>query len=230
MQKKIHELESKLEVKFNNIKFLETALTHRSYLNENKKSGMEQNERLEFLGDAVLELVVTDFLFKKFPEKNEGEMTSFRSALVNAVTLSDIALNLGINDYLLLSRGETKDTGRARQFILANTIEAVIGAIYLDQGYNSTAAFIHKFITVKIDGIIANQLWIDPKSLFQEKAQEITGITPSYKSIKEVGPDHDKQFTIGVYLGAELVGSGDGKSKQDAEQEAAKSALKNKGW
>jgi ribonuclease-3 len=209
---------------------LKQAFVHRSYINENKNLGLEHNERLEFLGDAVLELVITDFLYEKYPTKNEGDLTAYRSALVNATTCSDIATKLGMNDYLLLSKGESKDTGRARQYILANTLEAFIGAIYLDQGYDVAKIFIEKEFTPLIDGIISAKSWIDSKSLFQEKAQEFDGITPSYKTIKETGPDHEKKFTVGVYVGKDLIATGEGDSKQDAEQAAARTALDSRGW
>jgi ribonuclease III len=218
-------------VDFKDKALLKQAFTHRSYINENRSLGLSHNERLEFLGDAVLELVTTDFLYKKFPEMDEGELTSLRSALVNADTCAVIATTLGANDFLFLSRGESKDTtGRARQYILANTLEAVIGAIFLDRGFEDAKEFILKHVTPLTEEIVKKGAWIDAKSLFQEKAQEHTGATPSYKTIREVGPDHDKQFTVGVYLQGELMGQGEGKSKQDAEQEAARNALKDKGW
>lgn len=222
----------KIGVDFDNISLLRTAVTHRSYLNENKGGDLEHNERLEFLGDAVLELIVTSFLFKKFPKKAEGELTAYRSALVNTVSLTKVAEHIGLNDFVLLSRGEAKDTGRARSIILANAVEAVIGAIYLDQGYNTAANFIsnHLLNTIDIDEIVKNKKWIDAKSLFQEKAQEKVGITPTYKTLKEIGPDHDKQFTLGVFLGDMQIASGTGPSKQEAEQRAAERALEIKGW
>lgn len=215
---------------FKNKGLLKQAFTHRSFINENRSSGLEHNERLEFLGDAVLELVITDFLYNKFSEMNEGELTSLRSALVNADTCSVVAQKLNANDFLLLSKGESKDMGRARQYILANTLEAIIGAIYMDQGYDAAKNFILTHITPLTEEIVENGTWIDAKSLFQEKAQEHEGITPQYKTIREAGPDHDKKFTVGVYLGKDLVGEGDGKSKQDAEQEAARNALIKKEW
>ncbi|OHB10825.1 MAG: ribonuclease III, partial [Candidatus Zambryskibacteria bacterium RIFCSPLOWO2_02_FULL_44_12b] len=182
------------------------------------------------LGDAVLELVVTDFLYKRFHDSDEGDMTSLRSALVNADTCSQVAQTLGANEFLLLSKGEAKDTGRARQYILANTLEAVIGAIYLDQGYEIAKNFILTHITPLTEEIIKGGAWIDSKSLLQEKVQEHVGITPVYKSARESGPDHDKHFVVRVYVGNEIYGEGEGKSKQDAEQEAARSALESKGW
>lgn len=222
--------EQKAGINFHDKNLLKQAFVHRSYINENKDLKIEHNERLEFLGDAVLELVITDFLYQKFPDKTEGDMTSYRSALVNADTLAEVAAKLDMNEYLLLSKGETKDTGRARQYILANTLEALIGAIYLDQGYEVTKEFVSKHISNLIEGVLEKGSWIDSKSLFQERAQDVEGITPLYKTLKEVGPDHDKNFVIGVYLGKEMVASGEGRSKQDAEQEAAKKALKLKGW
>jgi ribonuclease-3 len=222
--------EKKANTNFVNKNLLKQAFVHRSYLNENKDFGVGHNERLEFLGDAVLELVITDYLYNKYPEKTEGELTSLRSALVNANTLYVVGVNLGVNDFLLLSKGESKDTGRARQYILANTIEAIIGAIYLDQGYEKVKEFIYKNITPLIDKVIEDESWIDSKSLFQEKAQEHAGVTPAYKTTKETGPDHDKHFTVGVYLKNDLVATGEGESKQDAEQDAALNALKEKSW
>jgi ribonuclease-3 len=224
------QFEEHIGVTFENKNLLKQAFVHRSYLNENKDFHVGHNERLEFLGDAVLELVITDYLYNKYPEKHEGELTSLRSALVNANTLHTVGVQLEINDLLLLSRGEAKDTGRARQYILANTMEAIIGAIYLDQKYESARKFINTFICPLLDAVIEKGSWIDSKSLFQEKAQEHAGITPSYKSIKEVGPDHDKHFTVGVYLKNELIAQGEGNSKQDAEQMAAQNGLKIKGW
>lgn len=215
---------------FSNKSLLQQAFVHRSYINENKASGLSHNERLEFLGDAVLELVITDFLYKKYTDKAEGDLTAYRSSLVNADTCAGIAKGLGMEDYLLLSKGESKDTGRARQYILANALEALIGAIYLDQGYDTAKGFIEKNFTPLIEKIISAKSFIDAKSLFQEKAQEFDGVTPSYKTMKETGPDHEKKFTVGVYIGKDLVASGEGESKQDAEQGAARKALETRGW
>jgi ribonuclease-3 len=235
MQKKFPQFATfakKIGVTFKDIDILKTACTHRSFLNENKGEGLEHNERLEFLGDAVLELVVTYFLFKKFPHKNEGDLTSYRAALVNTVSLSKVAERLKINDYLLLSRGEEKDKGRARSVIMADTVEAIIGAVYIDQGYAAAANFVseHLLEVIDIDEIVSKKLWLDAKSRFQEKAQEITSITPLYKTMKETGPDHDKIFTLGVFLGDVQVATGSGPSKQEAEQKAAEKALEVKGW
>lgn len=222
--------EEKIKVAFKDKDILKQAFTHRSYLNENPSKGLKHNERLEFLGDAVLELVITEHLYKTYPEKNEGELTSLRAALVNAIMLSEVAGEIGLGDHLLLSRGESKDTGKARQYILANTFEAVVGAIYLDQGYDAVAKFLENFLFNKLEKIINEKLWIDAKSLFQEKAQDEVGITPAYSVLKEEGPDHAKNFTIGVYLGDELVAQGHGSSKQEAEQDAARHALQSKNW
>ena len=222
--------EKRTGVTFRDKDLLRTAFTPRSYLNENRKSGMEHNERLEFLGDAVLELIVTEYLFEKYPDKPEGDLTSYRSALVNAVTLAGVAEGLGMNDCLLLSRGEAKDTGRARQVILANTIEAFIGALYLDQGYEAVRVFVSRHVFNLVDEMVTKKMWLDAKSHFQEKAQEVVGITPSYETVKEVGPDHDKHFTVAVFLGKERIAAGEGKSKQEAEQHAAKLGLEAKQW
>lgn len=209
---------------------LKQAFTHRSYINEHRGEHLEHNERLEFLGDAVLELVVTEYLFEKYPDKPEGELTAYRAALVNTNTLSDVAGKLGMNDFLLLSRGEAKDTGKARQYILANTFEAFVGALYLDQGYDGAKEFIMRTIFPLIDTIVSERLWQDSKSFFQEKAQEEVSITPEYRVLKEEGPDHDRHFTVGVFLQNERVAEGEGKSKQEAEQHAAAAALRAKEW
>ncbi|MDD5068914.1 MAG: ribonuclease III [Candidatus Pacebacteria bacterium] len=222
--------EKKIGVTFQNKELLKQAFIHRSYLNENRSLKMAHNERLEFLGDAVLELIVTEYLYHKYPDNQEGDLTSYRASLVNAVTLSGVAESLGFNDYLLLSKGEARDTGRARQSILADTMESVIGAIYIDQGYEVAKQFISENIFGLIDSIVAQGAWIDAKSRFQELAQEKTGVTPAYKTIRESGPDHDKHFLIGVYLNEACLAEGEGKSKQEAEQKAAEGALKTSGW
>ncbi len=224
------QFEEKAEIRFKDKALLKRAFTHRSYINENRASGLEHNERLEFLGDAVLELVITDHLFSKMKEATEGEMTAIRSALVNADTCARLAQELGVNDFLLLSKGESKDTGRARQYILANTLEAIIGAIYLDQNYEAAKDFILKHFGPLVEEIQKEGSWIDAKSLFQEKAQEHVGITPIYKTVRESGPDHDKQFTVQVAVGDKIYGEGNGKSKQDAEQAAARAGLESEGW
>lgn len=215
---------------FENDKLLRQAFTHRSYLNENREPGAEHNERLEFLGDAVLELAVTEFLFSKYPESPEGELTSYRAALVNTVSISDAAVSLGMNEYLLLSRGESKDMGRARQIILANAFEALIGAIYLDAGYASAQRFIAHQLFHKAERIVEERLWQDAKSRLQEAAQEKEGSTPSYEIVSQSGPDHDKHFVVGVFVGGARLALGEGKSKQEAEQAAARKALELKSW
>lgn len=223
-------LEARLNLTFTNSSLLTEALTHRSYLNEHREHIGNHNERLEFLGDAVLELVVTDFLFKKFPAKPEGELTSYRAALVNTVSLAETAGALGMSDYLLLSKGEAKDTGRARDVILADALEALIGALYLDQGYARAESFIEAHLFGKIDDIITKRTYQDAKSRFQEVAQEKRGATPSYETLSEVGPDHDRRFVVGIYVLGKEVARGEGKSKQEAEQAAAQAGLQLTGW
>lgn len=224
------EFEKKIGVTFTNPELLKTAFTHRSFVNENRRIAKEHNERLEFLGDAVLELVITDFLFHKYPERPEGELTAFRAALVNTQSIGDAANELSMNDYMLLSRGEAKDTGRARQYILANAFEALIGAVYLDQGYEAAHKLIDTMLFHKIDHIVEKRLWQDAKSYFQEKAQEEVSITPSYELVDQVGPDHDKKFIVAALLGSDTIAQGEGRSKQEAEQAAARKALEVKNW
>lgn len=219
-----------LGLAFNDIGLLAEALTHRSYLNEHREHAGGHNERLEFLGDAVLELAATDFLFKRFPAKPEGELTAYRAALVNTVSLAESAQALGINDYLLLSKGEARDTGRARDVILADAFEAIIGATYLDHGYAAAEAFVARNLYGKIDAVIAKRSYQDAKSRFQELAQEKRGITPSYKTLSEEGPDHSKLFTVGVFIGKEEIARGEGQSKQEAEQKAAEAGLAVMRW
>lgn len=222
--------EEKCGIVFKNKDLLQQAFIHRSFINENTGMQVSHNERLEFLGDAVLELSVTDYLYKKYPDYAEGDLTAYRSALVNAVIIAEVAGEIGMNDFLLLSKGEAKDTGKARMYILANTYEAFVGAVYLDRGFDTADKFIHTTLLPKLDQIVSQKLWRDAKSHIQEKAQEHTGITPSYKVIQEAGPDHDKYFTIGLYLGDQLIAQGKGKSKQEAEQKSAQEALRVKGW
>lgn len=224
------DFEKKTNIVFKDKNLLKQAFIHRSYINENGGSGLSHNERLEFLGDAVLELVVTDYLYRNFPNYTEGELTAVRSALVNAIIISDVANKIGMNDFLLLSKGESKDNGKARQYILANTYEAYVGALYMDQGYEAAEKFITRNLLTRTSEIVAKKLWRDSKSLVQEKAQEIVGVTPSYKVLHESGPDHDKHFTVGIFFGAEKIADGRGKSKQEAEQHAAEVALKAKNW
>lgn len=224
------EFEQMLGVTFEDQSILKRAFTHRSYINEHKGSGLAHNERLEFLGDAVLELVVTRYLFEKYPDSPEGELTSYRASLVNTITIAEAAADFGMGDFLLLSKGETRDTGRARQYILANTFEAVIGAMYLDQGYEAAHAFIEGTLFHKIDEIVKQGLWRDAKSLLQEQAQDKEGITPTYSVVSERGPDHDKDFLVAVFLKEEQIAQARGKSKQEAQQHAAAKALKIQGW
>lgn len=226
----LDKLEQILGVSFTGKDHLLSAITHRSYLNEHRSATQEHNERLEFLGDAVLELVVTDYLYKKYPEKPEGELTAVRAALVNTVSLAESAQKLNLGDFLLMSKGEAKDTGRARQYILANAFEACIGAIYLDQTYTAAEKFIAEQLFPKTDKIVEKQLWQDAKSRFQELAQEKVSVTPSYEMLSQEGPDHDRNFTIGVYLRNEKVAEGQGRSKQEAEQDAAEKAIEAKEW
>jgi ribonuclease-3 len=223
-------IEEKLGFHFNSSELLKQAFTHRSYLNENRKSGVEHNERLEFLGDAVLELVVTEYLYNIYPNKNEGDLTALRSSLVNTQSISDVAHGLGFNDFLLLSRGEAKDTGRARQYILANTFESVIGAMFLDLGYDAAKIFIKVNLIPTLDQIIEKGTWMDAKSKLQEIVQDKVGVTPRYDTVKETGPDHDKTFTVAVFFGENKKTEGSGKSKQEAEQEAARKILVENKW
>ncbi len=230
MAEAIETFEEKIGITFTDQSLLRQAFTHRSYLNEHRGEVTGHNERLEFLGDAVLELICTHFLYDRFPEKDEGELTAYRAALVNAVTCADVAMKLGMNDYLLLSRGEAKDVGRARGVLLANAFEALIGAIYLDSGYETVQAFVAKHLLPYIDDIVQKRLWQDAKSTLQEKVQEHEGVTPSYVVLKETGPDHAREFLVGVYAKDTLIAQGEGKSKQEAEQAAASKAIEVRGW
>ncbi|MGH7175452.1 MAG: ribonuclease III [Minisyncoccia bacterium] len=218
-----------LGLEFKNPALLEEALTHRSYLNEHPEA-RAHNERLEFLGDAVLELAVTDFLFRKYPEKQEGELTSYRAALVNTSSLATVARELALGEIIRLSRGEAKDTGRAREAILADALEAVIGALYLDGGYQAADVFIRAHICAKLETIIAAKAYQDAKSRFQESAQQHRATTPHYELLAERGPDHAREFVVGAYLGTQEVSRGEGKSKQEAQLAAAEAALGKLGW
>lgn len=215
-----------LGVTFHNIDLLVTAFTHRSYVNEHKKTTHEHNERLEFLGDAVLELVVTDYLYANFQDP-EGTLTNWRSALVRTESIGEAAAKNGFEPLLRLSRGEKRGTDRARAQILANSYEAVIGALYLDQGYEASKNLIHKTLLVTFEQILTSGSWQDPKSSLQELAQSKVGFTPMYKVLSEEGPDHDKVFTVGVYVDGKLQGEGTGPSKQAGQVAAAQAALKN---
>lgn len=214
----------KLGFEFKNIDLLVTAFTHRSYVNEHRKSVSEHNERLEFLGDAVLELAVTDFLFSNYSEP-EGILTSWRAALVRTESIGAAGVKLGYEPLVRMSRGEKQGSERARLQILANAFEALIGAIYLERGYADAESFIKQHITIKLEAILSEGSWRDPKSHLQEVMQRVDGVTPRYVVIEEVGPDHDKVFTLGVYSGDRLVSKGTGPSKQAAQQEAARAAL-----
>jgi ribonuclease-3 len=223
-------LEQKIGTDFKNKDLLVQAFVHRSYLNENLDFKLEHNERLEFLGDAVMELIVTEHLYKEYPDKTEGELTNWRAALVNAKMLTTIAEELEFSDFLLLSKGESKETGKSRAYILANTFEALLGSIYLDAGYCATDEFLKKCLLPKLAEVIKTGAYKDAKSKFQEASQDKEGVTPCYKVIKETGPDHNKNFTVGVYLKDKLVAEGEGSSKQEAEEAAAKKAIENKSW
>lgn len=214
----------KLGFEYKNLDLLITALTHRSYVNEHKKSVNEHNERLEFLGDAVLELVVTDFLFKNYSEQ-EGILTSWRAALVRTESIGAAGVALGYEPLVRMSRGEKQGSDRARQQILANAFEAVVGSIYLERGYDDASAFIYKNIISRFNTILESGSWRDAKSHLQEVSQHEDNQTPQYKVIEETGPDHDKMFTLGVYVNGELMGTGSGPSKQVAQQQAAQAAL-----
>jgi ribonuclease-3 len=228
----MEKLAEKIGVQFNDIELLRQALTHRSYLNEHRDYKLEHNERLEFLGDAVLELVVTEFLYANYPNP-EGDLTNWRAALVNGEMLSRIAKRIGVEEFLQMSKGEAKDHGKARQYLLANALEAIIGAIYLDQkekGFEVAKGFIMQNVVVELPEIIEKKLYMDPKSRFQEESQEKRGITPSYRVLDESGPDHDKKFSVGVYLDVDLIATGEGSSKQEAQKNAAIKALEESGW
>ncbi len=223
-------LEDIIGVTFKNKKLLTQAVVHRSYLNEHPEFELDHNERLEFLGDAVLEVVVTEHLYKNYPNP-EGELTNWRASLVNGTTLANIAIKLGIEQFLFLSKGESRDkNSKARFYILANAIEAIIGSIYLDTGIVQARKFIEKNIISELSTILDQKLYIDAKSLFQEKAQDILGITPNYRVISSTGPDHAKTFKIGLYLDKELIATGTGSSKQEAQTDAAREGLTKKNW
>ncbi len=219
-------MEKKIGVIFKNKNFLKEALTHRSYLNENPSWG-RHNERLEFLGDSVLELITSDFLYKKYPDQNEGELTVLRAALINYQMLAQVAREIDLENHIFLSKGEAKDTGRGREAILADAFEALLAAIYLDRGYKIAEDFIQKFLLFHLEEIEKNQLYRDSKSLLQEIIQEQSRVTPTYQVLEESGPDHQKIFRVGVYVGEKLIAEGKGLSKQEAEINAASQALKS---
>ena len=217
--------QNKIGCSFNDEKLLKQAFIHRSYINENKERGLEHNERLEFLGDAVLELVVTDFLYNEYEEVDEGVLTAYRSSLVRTESISEAAREMGMNELLLLSKGEARDEGKARDYILANTFEAFIGAVYLDSGYAEAHRIIADALFENIKQVINEGSWKDPKSRFQEYSQEHHNETPRYELVSATGPDHDKQFTMAVYIGSKEVARGTGNSKQKSQQDAAEKAL-----
>jgi len=227
--KNINKLEKRIGYKFKNKELSQKVFIHRSYLNENIENFEEHNERMEFLGDAVLELSATKYLYDKFPSKTEGELTAIRSALVNTNSLAKKALELDLNDHLMLSKGE-EESIKGRFHILANTFEALVGAIYLDSDFDEVDNFLKNYLFSYVDEIVKLKLYIDPKSHFQEIAQEKDKITPIYKQIESKGPDHDRIFVMGIYLNEELIAKGEGHSKQKAEIEAAKNGLEKKGW
>lgn len=230
MKKKLDELEEKIGVNFKNKDLLKEAMVHRSYINEHPSFSLGHNERMEFLGDAVLELVVTEYLYENY-DNPEGDLTNWRAALVNGSSLAEMAEDFGLYDFLYLSRGEAKDNNpKARNYILANAAEALIGAIYLDQGWEAAKKFLINNLLIKLPYILENKLYMDAKSHFQELAQEHVGITPNYRVISENGPDHAKNFVMGVYLDNELVAKGKGTSKQEAQMDAARNALEAKNW
>ncbi|MBU2540075.1 ribonuclease III [Patescibacteria group bacterium] len=230
MMKEFSDFEKKLNIKFKNKDLLTQAFVHRSYLNENPDFNLSHNERLEFLGDAVIELVISQYLYHEYPSKPEGDLTNWRASLVNAKMLAQTAQELDLGEFLLLSKGEAKEDGKAKQYILANTFESLMGAMYLDSGYEVCDKFLKKHLIVKLPNIIENNLFKDSKSRFQEEAQERAGITPVYRVAKEWGPDHSKSFVVGVFLKDEPIAEGEGSSKQEAEESAAKNALVKKSW
>ncbi len=230
MSNKYEDFEKKMNICFEDKTLLEQAFIHRSYINENKDSGRSHNERLEFLGDAVLELVVTDFLYKKYPETKEGVLTAYRSALVRTESISAAARAMGMNDLLLLSKGEAKDEGKARDYILANTFEAFVGAVYLDLGYDVAERIIGEALFENIERVIKEGTWKDAKSWVQERAQDVYSETPRYEVVSAEGPDHDKHFVMAIYFGERKIAEGSGKSKQMAQQAAAEAALRIEGW
>ncbi len=230
LKEKFKKLESALKVSFKNKDLLVQAFVHRSFLNENPEFPVYHNERLEFLGDAILEHIVTEYLYLKYPEKTEGELTSWRAALVNSKILAEVAKKAGFNPYLLLSQGEIKEEGKARQYILANTFESYVGSLYLDQGLDECTVFIMEYLMKELPRIIKQKLFKDAKSKFQEESQDKVGVTPIYSVMEQWGPDHEKTSEVGVFLQKELIAKGEGSSKQEAEEKAAEKALKVKKW
>lgn len=227
----LEKLQKEIRIKFKDENLLRQALVHRSYLNEHPDFHIGHNERLEFLGDAVLQIIVTKYLFLSFPDVPEGDLTNWRASLVNSKMLYEVASDLKFEKSLYLSKGEAKDKNKkSRQYILADAVEAIIGAIYLDQGMGVTENFVLKNIIIKLDDILKNKSYLDPKSHFQEKAQEEKGLTPHYKILDESGPDHAKNFVVGLYLGDDLISKGEGLSKQEAQVAAASAGLIKLNW
>lgn len=223
--------EEKIGIKFKNPDLLKQAVVHRSYINEHPEFELYHNERLEFLGDAVLEIVTTEFLFNNYPDTPEGDLTNWRASLVNSKMLARVAEEIELEKYLYLSKGEARDkNSKARKYIIANAVEALIGAIYLDQGIKAATKFISRRMLSKLDNILAEELYLDPKSKFQEKAQETYKITPHYRVLSEAGPDHDKNFKMGLYLKDKLIAEGEGSSKQEAQVDAAQKGIKKQDW
>lgn len=225
MENKLKKLQKDLGIKFSNENLLKEALTHRSYLNENKNWKLSHNERLEFLGDAVLELVVTNFLFGKFKDSDEGKMSGIRAALVNTHMLANIARDMDLEKHIFMSKGESEEKGKAKESLLADVFEAVLGALYLDKGFKSATKFVEKYVIPYVDEVSDEDLYKDAKSRFQESSQNIFKETPKYKVIRETGPDHKKEFEVAVYIGNKKIASGVGPSKQEAEQDAAKNGF-----
>lgn len=222
---KYDELQRKLNIQFKNPKLLDNAFIHRSFLNEHRVDGIENNERLEFLGDAVLELVISTYLFKNYPNKSEGDLTNIRAAVVRTESLAEESRALGFGEYLQMSKGEEDSGGKDKDYLLANTFEAVLGAIYLDQGFEVCDRYLEKTLLHKVPTIVENNLFIDPKTQAQELIQAQFKVTPIYEVVNEEGPDHDKIFTVALTIGGKEMGRGSGTSKQKAEEEAAKIAL-----
>jgi ribonuclease III len=221
----LEKFQQSIDVSFHNSDLLKEALTHRSYLNEHPSWSLPHNERLEFLGDAVLELIVTRALFDAYPTFEEGKLTGVRAALVNCQMLFSVANSIGLGDFILMSRGEAKEGGKARESLLADAFEALLGAIYLDGGYDAARLFVERHVLPNTKDILQNNLYKDAKSAFQEYVQEKFKVTPTYKILKEIGPDHSKEFHVGVFIDKKQIATGQGMSKQEAEQEAAKNGL-----
>lgn len=231
IQTDFYKIQKILGLEFNNLDLFKRALTHRSFLNENKEwREIGHNERLEFLGDSILGLIAAEYLFKEFSNLMEGELTALRAALINSDSLLDVADKLNLKEYLLVSKGEKNELQKAHPYFLANTVEAIVGAIYLDKGFDESKRFVQKHILSKTEMILKTESYKDPKSVFQEKSQENLNITPIYKTLESWGPDHLKQFRVGVYLNKESIAKGEGYSKQEAEVNAAKKALSKKKW